>query len=166
MNYHMRRKDRQITDPAVLDQIISKGQFAVLALCRENEPYCVTLSYGYDPSEKSLYFHAAKIGLKLDFLRANSRVCLTIIEDNGYIKTVCSHAYRTVVVRGTMELLEIEEEKVKAIMTMIRQYEENSEKQIAKISPQNAEWNNTQMLRLRIEEITGKERSVPSKVKP
>ena len=100
MAYHMRRKDRKINDENVLYDIVNKGQFAVLALCRKNEPYCVTLSYGFEKARRTLYFHAANTGLKLDILKENPEVCLTIIEDNGYLKTVCSHAYRTVVIRG------------------------------------------------------------------
>ena len=46
--YHMRRQDRQINDETELSEIICRGKFAVLALCRNDEPYIVTLSYGYD----------------------------------------------------------------------------------------------------------------------
>lgn len=45
----------------------------------------VNLSYGYDESSRALYFHGAKAGLKIDFLKTNSHVCLTIIDDRGYL---------------------------------------------------------------------------------
>lgn len=106
MKYHMRKADREIQDPVQLEAVIKNGKYAVIAMCRNNEPYIVTLSYGYDEADHALYFHGAKDGLKIEFLKANPEVCLTIIHDQGYIPQVCSHAYKTVVIRGKMEPLE------------------------------------------------------------
>jgi uncharacterized protein len=59
--YHMRRKDRQITDKDELSEILTQGKYAIISMCRDNEPYIVTLSYGYDKAKNALYFHT---GLK------------------------------------------------------------------------------------------------------
>jgi nitroimidazol reductase NimA-like FMN-containing flavoprotein (pyridoxamine 5'-phosphate oxidase superfamily) len=157
MIHHMRRADREIQDASCMEAIIKNGKYAVIALCKDDEPYIVTLSYGYDPSSRTLYFHGAKAGLKHDFLKANSRVCATIIDDQGYIPGECSHVYRTVVIRGKMELLDDAADRVKGMEVMINHLEENPEKIMAKVHQGTESWKNTVMMRLTIDEITGKE---------
>ncbi|XEQ92066.1 hypothetical protein SCACP_08820 [Sporomusa carbonis] len=55
MAYHMRRHDRQLKTCKEINEILKKGKFVVLSLCQDNEPYIVTLSYGYDQSQNCLY---------------------------------------------------------------------------------------------------------------
>ena len=69
MPYHVRFKDREITDQAELEKIILHNKTATIALCRNDEPYVVTLTYGYDQETKTLYFHCGKKGLKIDFIK-------------------------------------------------------------------------------------------------
>jgi nitroimidazol reductase NimA-like FMN-containing flavoprotein (pyridoxamine 5'-phosphate oxidase superfamily) len=86
MKYHMRRGEREIKEWTVNEEILRKGKFATLALCRNNEPYIVTLSYGYESATQSLYFHCAKDGLKTEFVTGNPNICATIIQDIGYVQ--------------------------------------------------------------------------------
>ncbi|MCU0612545.1 MAG: pyridoxamine 5'-phosphate oxidase family protein, partial [Candidatus Eisenbacteria bacterium] len=83
--YQVRRKEREIQEPDELRRIVREGRFATLALCREGEPYLVTLSHGYDQIRHCLYFHASPEGQKLDFIRVNPRACATVVEDHGYV---------------------------------------------------------------------------------
>ena len=71
MKYHMRKATREIKDAAAIEDILARGKFATLALCRKDEPYVVTMNYGYDRGGRALYFHCAKEGLKTDFVREN-----------------------------------------------------------------------------------------------
>jgi nitroimidazol reductase NimA-like FMN-containing flavoprotein (pyridoxamine 5'-phosphate oxidase superfamily) len=70
----MRRTDREISDRAEIDAIIRGCQVCHLACTRNNEPYVVPLSFGYDG--EAVYFHTATAGQKIDYLTANGRVCL------------------------------------------------------------------------------------------
>lgn len=158
MAYHMRRKDREIKDPSVIEAVIGAGRFAVCALCVGNEPYAVTLSYGYDKRANRLYFHCAAEGRKIDMLRKNPNVCLSIIEDNGYIEHECSHAYRTVVIRGRMEFISDEEERLHAIRVFIEHFEKEPGRMAGKIDSKSEEWKRTCMLRLAIDHSSCKER--------
>lgn len=155
--YHMRRRERQITEKLVLEEILQTGKYVTLALCLENEPYIVTLSYGYDREEQCLYFHCAKDGLKTDFVTENPVVCATVVEDHGYIQTKCEHAYRSAIIRGKVEILSDDPDKRKAIDLMIEHLEDNPG--IMKESTRNkpAQFKEVQIWRLTIEEITGKE---------
>ncbi|MHA2393727.1 MAG: pyridoxamine 5'-phosphate oxidase family protein, partial [Promethearchaeota archaeon] len=108
--YHMRRVEKEISDKENLIKIVKSRKYTTISLCKENEPYLVTLSYGYDESKNALYFHCSKEGQKIDFIKANPNVCGTVIEDNGY-EDGCGQAYRSVVFRGEMTIVEDIKEK-------------------------------------------------------
>ena len=77
----IRRKEKAITDLAVMDDIIRSSQFITIAMSDENEPYLVTLSHGYDAKNKCIYFHCAKEGKKLDIKQLNE-------EDPGMLEAI------------------------------------------------------------------------------
>ena len=119
----MRRHDCAITDPATIDQILSAGRFATIALCDGNEPYVVTLSCGYDAERRRLCFHVATAGRKLDIIAKNSRVSATVVDDLGYKHGECAHPFRSVVMTGTMRLAEDPEDVRAGMRTLITQLE-------------------------------------------
>jgi nitroimidazol reductase NimA-like FMN-containing flavoprotein (pyridoxamine 5'-phosphate oxidase superfamily) len=155
--YHMFKKEKEITDRSVLFGVLKKGKYAVVSLCRNNLPYIVTMNYGYDEDRKALYFHSALQGLKLDFLSQNSRVCATVIEDHGYKKDECSHAYRTVVFWGEMSVVEELSEKKHGIEVLFHHLEDNPDPIRARNFKSDLDYNKVNILRLDIEEITGKQ---------
>jgi uncharacterized protein len=157
MKYHLRRAEREIKDNSIIEEILRTGKYAIIALCRNNEPYAVTLSYGYDAENKALYFHSAKNGLKIDFIKSNPEACLTILKDNGYIQNECAHSYRSVIIRGRIELVENESEKKKGIEIMINQLEKNPDTMKTKLNDKKEIYENMQVLKLKISEITAKE---------
>lgn len=71
----MRRNDREIKDRGEIDSIIGRARVCRLALCRDGQPYIVPLCFGYDG--RSLYFHAAEDGMKIEAL---DRVAVIKIE--------------------------------------------------------------------------------------
>jgi nitroimidazol reductase NimA-like FMN-containing flavoprotein (pyridoxamine 5'-phosphate oxidase superfamily) len=154
----MRRKDRQILDKTTMFDVVKNGKYTVVGMCNNNEPYVVTLSYGFEEESETLFFHGAQEGQKLDFMRINPQVCMTVIEDNGYQYDHCTHAYKSVIIRGTMKLISSEEERMHAIKVMIQQLEHNPKEQIQKLSTQTDLWKNTQMFACKIEQISCKER--------
>ena len=110
-SYHMQKKERQITDKTKIERTLKKGKYATISMCRKDEPYIVSLSYGFDEDNNALYFHSANLGLKLDILEDNPLVCGTVVEDLGYMNNDCSHKYRSVVFWGEMIALQDIEEK-------------------------------------------------------
>ena len=113
MNHHPRRADREITDLNEIQRILENGKFCTIAMARENEPYLVSLSYGYDKANKRLYFHCASEGEKLDYIYKNPYVCATIIEDHGYMAEDCDHLYSLLIIRGKMDLAADISEKIR-----------------------------------------------------
>lgn len=157
MKYHLRRNDRQIEDAAVMEGILKSGKYATLALCCGDEPYVVTLSYGFDLPSRTLYFHCAKDGLKAEFVRRNPNACATIIEDRGYVQGKCAHEYRSVIIRGRVEVVEDDGEKMKGLDILIGHLEEHPETVKAGLARKQHRVDVMNIWKLKIEEITAKE---------
>lgn len=156
MGYHLRRKDRQINDQVEITELLQKGKYAVIAMCRDNVPYVVTLSYGVDLSTNTLYFHCAMEGQKIDFIKANPEVCATIISDHGYLPGECAHKFASIIIKGRMRALETLEEKKLGMRTLLCHLEETPEKFEQKQLKEDNVYQNICILKLEIEEMTGK----------
>jgi len=159
--YHMRRQDKAITDPGEMEAVLLGQKLVTLAMCRDGEPYLVTMDFGYDPEVRAIYFHCADAGKKLELLRANPRVWGQVVEDLGYVPGECDHSYRSVQFSGSVELLAVPNDKRAALHLLLRKFEpeadvakrtEMVEKSLAKVV----------VGKVRIEAISGK-KSVPSK---
>ena len=157
MRYHMQRKEREITSEESLHSILRAGKFMVLALSYKDVPYTVALSYGYDEDENACYFHGAKIGRKMDYIRANSKACGIVIQDRGYVDGECSHAYRSVVVEGTMEIVRDKNKKSQALTKMFLHLEEHPENLIKRFEGDHDAISGVTILKLKIESLTGKQ---------
>ena len=152
----MNRLDKEITDSTEINGILRQGKFTTIGLCRDGEPYVVTLSYGFDAARNALYFHCAAKGLKLDFVRTNPNVCATVVDDRGYVQGECSHKFRSVVLWGVMTKVEDLEEKEHAVRVMQNHLETDPEA-VRRKSPIDTEsLQDTGFLRLDIHEVTGK----------
>lgn len=79
----MRRKTREVTDPAIIDRILSTQSLMHLAMSQNNIPFLVPVYYAWNG--KSLYFHSAPTGSKIDILRENPEVCFEISDVRGVI---------------------------------------------------------------------------------
>ena len=137
MKYHMIRDDKEITDEETLKKILKTTQYVTLAMVKDNEPYLVSLSHGYDEENHCIYVHSAKKGKKLDFLRANPRVWGQALIDQGYVEIECSHNYASVMFSGEMSFIEDKEERWTAMSLMNRQLDPNAEDMIAKREPKS-----------------------------
>lgn len=154
--YHMHKHEREITDNNEIVEILKEGKYAVISMCRDNEPYAVTLSYGYDEVNNSLYFHTALKGLKLDFIKSNPSVCATVIDDWGYRMNECSHAYRSVVFWGNMSIIDSLDEKKHGMEVMLNHLENTPDAIRERVLKNDQVYNNIAVLRLDIKLITGK----------
>nr|MDO8112965.1 pyridoxamine 5'-phosphate oxidase family protein [Candidatus Sigynarchaeota archaeon] len=128
MIHKIRRSERAITNQDEINAIIKSEKFMTIAMCASNEPYLVTLNYGYDSIERCFYFHCAVEGKKLDILRQNPVVWGQIIQDRGYIVGDCSHAYSSVEFHGKVSLLNGVLEKKNALSFMIDRLEPDPER--------------------------------------
>jgi len=153
--YHQRRPELAIAQPAELLEIIQGQEHLTLALCRDHEPYLVTVNYAYDTAERCFYFHCAGEGKKIDYLKANPIVWGQVLEDGGYLAGRCDHAYRTVQFRGRAEFVEGLEEKRRALALMIERLEPDPEPVKARLLAEGRVKKVT-IVRVRVLEMTGK----------
>jgi nitroimidazol reductase NimA-like FMN-containing flavoprotein (pyridoxamine 5'-phosphate oxidase superfamily) len=134
----IRRKEKAIEDVAEQKEIIRSAQYVTVALCKDNEPYLVSLSHGYDPDKNCIYFHCASEGKKMDILKENKVVWGQALIDKGYIQGKCDHLYATVQFKGTVVFIDDFEEKKEALLNMIHKLDDSpddvAEKQLTEKS--------------------------------
>ena len=112
----MRRTDRELDFSATLD-VLDRCHIVRLAMIDEQEPYIVPLNYGYtcEDGKITLFCHSAKVGRKLDVMRANPLVGFEM--DTDYLlqehEEACHHSnlFSSVIGTGEFELLSGESAK-------------------------------------------------------
>jgi len=150
----MRKKEREIKDRKIIDDIIRRCQVCHLAMCDDGQPYVVPLNFGYDG--RFLYFHAALEGKKIDVIRKNNRVGFEfdILHDITVAERACNWGvkYESVMGSGTVEIIENLDAKKEALECIMSQYGKGAWDFPEEILQK------TLILRLRILEISGKAR--------
>ena len=149
----MRRKDKQINDAVVINDILGRSTVCRLGMCEGDRPYVVSLCFGYDSN--ALYFHSAGQGKKLDILRKNNNVCFDVDVDCEVVKAdrACDWGmkYKSVVGFGKAIFIEDVESKRKALDVIMQQYSEGTFEY-----PEKAV-RNTTIIKVEIETMTGKQ---------
>ena len=156
MLYHPKRVRNEIIDTNEIENLIKQGNHITLALCDNNIPYIVTMSYGYDDNKKYIYFHCANKGDKLDYIKKNSNVIGIIIKDNGYLKTKCDHDYESVIIRGKIFIVESLEEKKHGLQILLNHLEEDPRPIFERNIENDESYRKVTILRLEIESVIGK----------
>jgi uncharacterized protein len=135
----MRRKDKEITDQAQIDEIIRRSTVIRIALMDNHIPYIVPMCFGYDGN--TFYLHSAREGRKIDLLKRNPRICFELETDCEVKRSEkpCSFTmkYRSVMGYGTAAFVEEPGAKARALGIIMRQYGESEfsfpEESLAKI---------------------------------
>jgi len=148
----MRKKEREIKDRKVIDDIIRRCRVCRLAMCDGNQPYIVPLNFGYDGN--FLFFHAAPEGKKIDLIKKNNIVSFEfdILHDIVKGKQACqwSAKYESVIGSGKAEILDDINDKRESLQRIMRQYGSSANDFPEEILKK------TLIIRVRILEITGK----------
>jgi nitroimidazol reductase NimA-like FMN-containing flavoprotein (pyridoxamine 5'-phosphate oxidase superfamily) len=150
----MRRKDKEITDTRQIEDILNKGKFCHISMTNKDEPYLVTVNYGY--KNNSIYFHSAPDGQKIDMIRKNPKVCFMVYTDDQIVsgENPCrdwSVKYRSVIGYGKATILENPVEKLQGLNILMEHY---SKKGSFDFNEKNLE--ETIVVKIEIEKISGK----------
>ncbi|HUW70526.1 MAG TPA: pyridoxamine 5'-phosphate oxidase family protein [bacterium] len=154
--YHPKRKRNEILEDDAKQALLGWGNHITLALCDNNIPYIVTMSYGYDAARNALYFHCANKGDKLDFIRRNPAVCATLIRDNGYLETKCDHDYESLVIRGKMSIVDELHEKKHGLQVLLDHLENDPQPIFERNIKSDRSYDAVTILRLDMDAIIGK----------
>ncbi|MFX1516639.1 MAG: pyridoxamine 5'-phosphate oxidase family protein [Promethearchaeota archaeon] len=121
----IRRTEKAITDKNEMKHILQTAQYITIAMCRDNQPYLVTLSHGYDPERDVLFFHCASKGKKIDYLASNNVIWGQALIDYGYAQGACDHLYATTQFKGRVSFINDIEEKKQALINMIQKLDKD-----------------------------------------
>jgi len=161
----MTKRERQITDQHQIIDILNRAKVLHLGLCVDNEPYVVPMNYGYTMEGEKLvvYLHSAVRGKKLDMIKANPKVFFEIDCDvvpfEGVMPCQYGVTYSSIMGRGTAQIVEDVEEKMKA-MSVLMQTQTGKE-----FSFNERLVSIVAVIRIDVEEYTAKHRPLPEKLR-
>ena len=148
----MRRFKQQISEAETKD-ILRRATNGVLCLTDFDErPYGVPMSFIYD-GERSIYFHCALSGRKIECIKHNQNACFTIIDQDEIHPEEFTTYFRSVIVEGTVRIIAERNEMKEALSLLSTKYSHgiDCEPEIEKGI------NRVLILKLEIDSITGKE---------
>ena len=143
-------------DRAGIDALLERGRVAAIATVGDDgKPYVVPIHYVYH--DGALYFHGLPKGQKIDNIRANGAVSLTVHEMKSLLvegETPCdvNTEYECVVVGGTAELLEDVAEKASVLRLIVGKYMPD----MLDAPMPDSMVNGTAVVRVTISDVTGK----------
>ena len=149
----MRRYTQELPESEALD-ILKNSSSGTLALSGDGGyPYAVPLSYVY--ADGKLYFHCAKEGHKIDAIKNCNKASFCVIAEDNVVAEEFTTYFKSVIVFGTMKILEGTDEIRTEIEILSDKYcpvgEELRNKEI------ESSLSRLCMLELTIEHLTGKE---------
>ncbi len=126
----VRRRDKEIVDPAAVRDVLARGEVARLAMISEGGPYVVPVSYALLPPEPGeplrLAVHGAREGRKIDALRKDPRVCVEVTVDAQTVSAVracdVTVRYRSVIAFGRAVFLEEPAARRRALAAIAERY--------------------------------------------
>ena len=151
---NMRRKDRE-GSAQMIEDVLVKGEFGTLATISEiGYPYTVPLIYVY--LDKSIFFHCAKQGHKLNNIQHNNKVSFSVVTDVNLLPSEFVTNYKSVIAFG--EASEVTGDvKEAALGKLIEKYS-------AEFIPEGNDYikraqDNTTVIKIDIHHLTGKVRA-------
>jgi nitroimidazol reductase NimA-like FMN-containing flavoprotein (pyridoxamine 5'-phosphate oxidase superfamily) len=119
----MRRREKEIKEKAVLEEILKENQVGRLGTAVDGRPYVVPMNYVY--TNDRIILHTHRDGKKVKDIQRNPHICFEV--DSGEIMEgddPCEYSwrYRSVIANGTATLIEEPEEKLKALRLLSDKY--------------------------------------------
>lgn len=148
----MRRKKQKLTEKQCID-ILKRAKTATLALHGDDGyQYSVPVNYVY--LDGKIYFHGAKSGHKIDAIKNNSKVSISIIDQEDVIEEELTTYFRSIILFGKAKILQDDDEIYQAVNALGLKYcndEVAVEKEIQR------EWKDLCCVEITIEHLTGKQ---------
>ena len=148
----IRLAERKI-DSAIAIELLTKGSYGVLStIGKDGFPYGVPLNYTY--LENNIWFHCGMDGHKLDNIKQNNKVSFCVVTKSKILSNEFDTDYESIIVFGKVTEEHDDSQKEKFFMSLLNKYSP-----VAIAAGQNyikKYWNNTKVLKIKIEHITGK----------
>ena len=120
------RREREVTDPAQIIEILDKSMIVHVGMVDGDEPYVVPMNYGYtmEDGKLTVYLHGALWGRKLDIIRVNPKVFFSlecdVVPFDGDIACRYGTTYASVMGSGIAEIVTDVEEKKKGLSVLMK----------------------------------------------
>lgn len=139
-------------ESADVDEFLAERETGVLSLAREEEPYAIPISYGYDSETRTFYMRLVSTpeSQKREFLASDPDARLVV-----YDKTENEERYWSVVASGNLEEIDPDDLSVE----QIEQYG-RARQPLFEIWGQNKADLDIQLYRFRPDELTGRQTDI------
>ena len=157
------RRERLIEDENIIKMILEKSKVLHLGLVDGDEPYVVPMNYGhtFEDGKLTFWLHGAKTGRKLDVMRKNSKVFISmecdIVPFEGEVACKYGITYYSLMAKGTAVIVEDIEEKKRALSTLMKTQTQKDFEFTDKLAEV------VSIIRIDVKEYTAKHRPVPKK---
>jgi len=151
----------QIKDEGWIKEFLHKGMIAHVAHSQDEQPFITPNSYWYDENKHRIIFHSNIIGRIRSNLENFPKVCIEVSEYGQFLPANTalefSLQYKSVMVFGTVLVLEGENEKKEALYGLINKYFPKMVPGVEFRPITDQELARTSVYSLRIESWSGKE---------
>jgi nitroimidazol reductase NimA-like FMN-containing flavoprotein (pyridoxamine 5'-phosphate oxidase superfamily) len=119
----MRRKDKEITEKVVLEEILLENEVGRLGTAVNGVPYVVPMNYAY--RDGRIYLHTHRDGKKVKDIEANPVVCFEV--DSGEIiegEDPCNFSwrYQSIIATGKARIVTDDKERLEALKMISDKY--------------------------------------------
>lgn len=125
----MRRKDREVTDPVKIQDIMQRCDCCRIGFNDNGEVYIVPLNFGYTKADGkyTLYFHGAGAGRKFELAQANPAVGFEmdtnyLLHTNGESPDVASNytaRFQSIIGNGIFSIVKDDAEKLEGLQLLM-----------------------------------------------
>lgn len=160
----MRRREREITDPAKIEEIINDSLYLHLGLVDDGVPYIVPMNHGFVKDKNDghyiLYLHSAHEGRKIDIIKKNPTCCFTIERNiapfEGRLACQYGMTYECIMGFGEIHFVDDSEEKMQALNAIMETQTKKTDFQFDERMVSIVT-----VMRLDVKEISAKKRPLP-----
>lgn len=99
----------------------------------------------------------------MKILEANPRVCVTVVEDRGYIDGECDHAYSSLILEGKAHMVTDLSEKRHGLELLARKHERQPDAVLARFAGNDETVRKVGVVRISVDSISGKQGPAPKK---
>jgi uncharacterized protein len=149
----MRRHEQEITDKAIIEDVMRRAPVCRIGLADNNMPYIIPVCFGYQ--DNCIYVHSSHRGRKMEIIERNNNVCFEVEVDVETVPAAIackwSVRYKSVIGFGKASIVTDAAEKSHALNVIMEHYSGEMEHRYDAAPLQHAA-----IIKIHIESITGK----------
>lgn len=121
------QKTFTVNDKNVINDILDAAEYGTLALCYEDKPYALPINFV--TKDEAIYFHGAKKGKKMEFIKTNANASFSVVESLSLLPSYFSNdkgdacpatqLFKSVTMEGVIHFVEEYDEKVGALQALM-----------------------------------------------